>query len=158
MNEGILVTLAFFLLIGLIYRPVKGAIINILDQNSNQVSKALDEAAAIRTEAQENLTKIKAKLKEAEVTAENIIKQAQQESLQLTEEAREKAQALYSKKIAMAEENFKNQEQNLISEIKEQAANQAIKMLKDGIAADLQNDNLDKALDQSIANIKKTVH
>ncbi|WP_445681071.1 F0F1 ATP synthase subunit B family protein [Radicibacter daui] len=141
---------AFAIFVVLVWKKVATVVPQMLDSRAEAIRKELDEAAALREEAQARLAEIQQKSNEAEREAELIVAHAREEAerlrkrvsaeLELAVQRREE-QALA--KIHQAEAAAAEQVRNVAVDL---AVNAATRVLSEHMKADTANGLIDKAI------------
>jgi F-type H+-transporting ATPase subunit b len=148
--EGwVYVGLTIFLLLAIFVAKAPKKIAEALDARIAETRKTLDEAQALRTEAEKLLTDAKAKLAASETEAANVISHAEAEAKQLVVDAKTKATELTARRTKMAEDKIAAAERSAVSELRARAADSAA-----SIAADTHGATADKGIiDSAIARL-----
>lgn len=124
-----------------------------LDNKIATIRKQLDEAAALRAEAEAIKAEYQAKAAQAHKDAEAIVAHAQVEAAQLVEQAKVDADALVGRRAKMAEEKIAAAERSAIAEVRAKAAAAAASAAAT-IIAQRHDAGADKALiDRTISNL-----
>lgn len=147
--------LTIFLLLAIFVGKAPKRIAEALDARIAETRRQLDEAKAIRAEAEALLAKAKAQQAASAGDAEAILAHARQEADDLIAEAEKTATELTARRARMAEDKIAAAERSAISEVRARAAEAAT-----GAAARLiaeQHDaKADKALvDRTIAGLNR---
>jgi F-type H+-transporting ATPase subunit b len=119
LNATVIVSIAMavFLLI-LVWKKVPGLIAGILDQRIADIRKQLDEAAALRKEAEALKAEYEAKIAAAAKDAEALRVHAAEEAAQAIEDAKAKAADLIVRRQKMAEDKIAAAERTAIADIR----------------------------------------
>lgn len=124
--EGwVYVGLTIFLLLAIFVAKAPKKIAEALDARIADTRKALDEAQALRTEAEKLLSDAKAKLAASETEAANVISHAEAEAKQLVVDAKTKATELTARRTKMAEDKIAAAERSAVAELRARAADSA---------------------------------
>ncbi len=106
-NTNIVVAIGFVIFIGiLIYYKVPAMLAAKLDERSVRIRADLDEARALRDEAQALLAAYERRQKEVAVQAEEIVTAARQEALRAAEAAKVDIRATVDRRLAAATEQI----------------------------------------------------
>jgi F-type H+-transporting ATPase subunit b len=123
----------FYALVGLLiflgimlYIKVPATIAKALDERGDRVRRELDEAKALREEAQKLLAEYQKKRKDAETEAEAIVTQAKRDADAIVVEARAKTEDYVKRRQALAEQKIGQAERDAIGEVKSKAVEIAI--------------------------------
>ncbi len=109
------------------YYGVHKTILNALDVRAKKISDDLDEARALREEAQKVLADYEKKRREAEGEARDIVAAAKAEAERLAEEAKQKSEDFVARRTKMAEAKIAQAESQAIAEVRAIAADAAVK-------------------------------
>ena len=89
-NAEFVVSIAFLLFVGiLLYAKVPGRITSVLDARAVQIRADLDEAKALREEAQTILASYERKQKDVQAQADRIVATAKEEAMTAAAQAKE---------------------------------------------------------------------
>ena len=153
-TPGMWVALAMTtLILILVWQKVPGAITSGLDSSINEIRKQLDEAKALRAEAEALRKEYADKIAGAEKEAAEMLEHAKGEAQAIVAKASEDTKALIKRREKMAEDKIAAAERGAIDELRAKAATAAAGAALALIAA--QHDaSADKALvDEAIAGI-----
>jgi len=150
------VSLAMALLIAvLIWKKVPGLITAGLDRQIAAIRSRLDEAKALRAEAEALRDEYARKIAGAEADAAKIVAHAQEESKTLIAEAERSAQELTARRVKMAEDKIAAAERQAVADVRAKAA-EAAAAAAAKLIADRHDANADKALvDSTIAGLSR---
>jgi F-type H+-transporting ATPase subunit b len=122
------VLVSFVIFLGILgYVGVHKTILSALDARSKKISDDLDEARALREEAQKVLAEYERKRREAEGEAEAIIAAAKSEAERLAAEAKQKSEDFVARRTKMAEAKIAQAESQAVAEVRAIAADAAVK-------------------------------
>jgi F-type H+-transporting ATPase subunit b len=146
------IAMAVFILI-LLWKKVPSLITRGLDNQIAAIRQRLDEAKALRAEAEALRDEYARKIAGAEQDAANIVAHAQDESKQLLADAETKAQELTVRRAKMAEDKIAAAERQAVADIRAKAAETAA-AAAGKLIAERHDANADKALvDRTIAGL-----
>jgi F-type H+-transporting ATPase subunit b len=153
-DESLWVAISFGVFVALVWKKAGSAISAALDKRTEDIRKNLDEAKALREEAQVELQKYQRLQREASDQAAAIISNAEKAAFQIEENAKVSAEASIKRRKDQAESKIKALEAEAMAEIRNRAAE-----LATVAAASIISDNMDKAasnklLKADIASIK----
>ncbi|MGR6328785.1 F0F1 ATP synthase subunit B family protein [Sphingomonas sp. XXL09] len=144
---------ALVVLIGMIVAKVPGKIGASLDGKIAAIRQQLDEAKALRAEAERLRNEYEAKAKAAEADAATMRSHAQQEANQIIAKAKQDAEELMARRTKRAEDKIAAAERQAIAEVRALAADSAAKAAATLIAEHIDG-NADKAMvDRAIAGL-----
>ncbi len=153
-DESLWVAISFGVFVALVWKKAGSAISAALDKRTEDIRKNLDEAKALREEAQVELQKYQRLQREASDQAAEIISNAEKAAFQIEENAKVSAEASIKRRKDQAESKIKALEAEAMAEIRNRAAE-----LATVAAASIISNNMDKAasnklLKADIASIK----
>jgi len=159
MDPEVWVAIAFVLFICLIlYYNVPGMALKALDQRSAAIARELEEARKLRAEAESLLADYKRRTANAETEAQEIIAQAEREAAAYASEARTAFDELIGRRLNVAEQKIKLEEEKARKQIRAQAAELAVsaaeQLLEQKVSGKIAEDTITASLDR----IKKRLH
>lgn len=158
-NTDFIVTLAFLLFIAvLLYFKVPGMIGGMLDKRAEGIQSELDEARALREEAQSILAGYERKQKEVAEQAKHIVETARQEAARAAEEAKEDLKATIARRLKGAEDQIASAEAAAVKEVRDSAINVAVKAASDVIAGKMAAKDANALIDDAIAEVGQKLH
>lgn len=138
----------------LLWKKVPAAIGKALDGKIAGIRAQLDEAAALRAEAEKIKAEYEAKAAASESDAKAMLERAQHEADAIRTKAETDAAALVERRTRMAEDKIAAEERAALTSLRATAADAAAKAAAK-IIAERHDANSDKALiDQAIAGIR----
>lgn len=153
------VSIAMAILIGIIlWKKVPAMIASSLDGQIADIRRHLDEAKALREEAEQLRSEYESKIASAVTEAEDMKDRAEHESDIIIAEAKKNATALIARRKALAEQKISAAERAAISEIRDKvadvsaAASQALVQKKHDADADA------ALVDSTIVTLGKAIH
>jgi len=139
----------------LIWKKVPAAVGKALDKKIAQIRDQIDEAAALRQEAEELKREYEAKAASADADAAAMLERAKAEAAVIVAKAEEDAKALVERRKAMAETKIAAEERAAIDELRAVAAKAATAAAAK-LIADRNDAKTDQALvDHAIAELAK---
>jgi F-type H+-transporting ATPase subunit b len=121
------VALAFVIFMGILVKfGVPKMALSALDERSDRIKQALDEAQRLRSEAQAVLTQYQKKREEAEKEAQAIIVSARVEAERLAGEAKGKVEEFIARRTKMAESKIAQAEAQALADVRAAAADAAV--------------------------------
>ncbi len=158
-NTNFVVLIAFLVFIGvLVYFKVPGILMGLLDQRAEQIRNDLDEARALREEAQTILASYERKQREVAEQSERIVAQAREESQLAAEQAKVDLKASIARRVAAAEEQIASAETGAVREVRDRAVSIAIAAAAEVIAAKTSATDANKLIDASISEVEARLH
>ncbi len=158
-NTNFVVLLAFLLFIGvLVYFKVPGMLTKMLDDRAEQIRNELDEARALREEAQTILASYERKQREVAEQSERIVAHAREEAKLAAEQAKEDLKVSIARRLAAAEDQIASAESNALREVRDRAVSIAVAAAADVIAAKTNAADQNKLIDAAIAEVGDRLH
>ncbi|MDP5365415.1 MAG: F0F1 ATP synthase subunit B [Paracoccaceae bacterium] len=158
-NTDFVVLLAFLLFIGVLYYfKVPGLIGGLLDKRADTIRGELEEARALREEAQTLLASYERKQKEVQEQADRIIAQAKDEAATAAEQAKADLQKSIARRIAAAEDQIASAEAAAIKEVRDRAVVIAIGAARDVIAKQMTAADGNKLIEEGIDVVDAKLH
>jgi len=146
----------FFLL--MFYLKVPGKLAAQLDARAERIRGELEQAKALREEAQETYAEYQRKAEEAQQEAEAIVAHAREESARLAEKMRIDLEASLERRKAQAEAKIAQAEQQAIDEVRNRAVEIATAAAAEILREQMQGDNGAAMIDDAISGIGKHLH
>lgn len=151
MDSTFWATVALFILIGvMVYFKVPALIGKALDKRGDRVRRELDEARELREDAQKLLADLRAKRKQAEKDAAEIVAAATREADMLIEEARVKSADYVARRTALAEQKIAQAEREAVAEVRSAAVDIAVEAARKVLAGSVDADAGFKAALQDV--------
>ena len=158
-NTDFIVSLAFILFIGiLIYYKVPSKIGEMLDGRSAAIKAELDEAKALREEAQSLLASYERKQKEVREQASRIVDAAKEEASLAATAAKADIAASITRRLAAAQEQIASAQASAVKAVKDQAVVVAVAAAKDVIAAQMDAKGANQLITDAIATVEAKLH
>lgn len=158
-NTDFVVLLAFLLFIAiLVYFKVPGMMGGLLDKRADSIRADLDEAKALREEAQTLLASYERKQKEVQGQADRIVAAAKDEAEKAAVQAKEDIKASVARRLASAEDQIASAQAAAIREVRDRAVVVAIGAARDVIAAQMTAAEGNKLIDDSISTVEAKLH
>lgn len=158
-NTNFVVLISFLLFLGLlVYLKVPGLIGAQLDKRAEAIRGELDEARAIRDEAQALLASYERKQKEVQGQADRIVAHARQEAADAAEKAKEDLKTSIARRMKAAEDQIASAEANAIREVRDQAVIVAVDVAKRVVAGQMTATDGNKLIDAAIAEVGEKLH
>jgi len=142
----------------LMYFKVPSKIGEMLDGRSAAIKSELDEAKALREEAQSLLASYERKQKEVQAQADRIVATAKDEAATAAETAKADIANSITRRMAAAEEQIASAKASAIKAVKDQAVVVAVAAAKDVIAAQMDAKAGNALIDAAIADVEAKLH
>jgi F-type H+-transporting ATPase subunit b len=128
MDAEFWVSIAFVVFVGVLYKAgAFSALVGALDKRSDAIRHELEEAKALRDEAQRVFHDYKAKFAAAEKEVEAIIARAKSDAERYSAEVDAEFESFMARRRAMAEKRIAQAEAGAMAEVRAAAADAAIK-------------------------------
>lgn len=158
-NTNFVVTISFLLFVAvLIYLKVPGKITDMLDKRAHGIQSELDEARALREEAQSILASYERKQKEVQELADRIVSSAKAEAKIAAEHAKEDLKTSIERRLAGAEEQIASAQAAAVKEVRDTAVAVAIAAAREVIAGKMTADDANRLIDAAIKDVGDKLH
>jgi F-type H+-transporting ATPase subunit b len=153
------VAIAFVLFVFVaVYYKLPHRIVQALDQRSAAIARELEEARKLRAEAEALLADYKLRAENAQGEADDIIAQAEREATAYAKEARASFDELITRRLNVAEQKIKLEEEKARKQIRAQAAELAVAAAEQLIEQKMSGKLAEDAIAASLDRIKKRLH
>ncbi|WP_341366891.1 F0F1 ATP synthase subunit B [Yoonia sp. BS5-3] len=158
-NTDFVVWIAFIIFVGiLIYFKVPSQVGGLLDKRAESIRSELDEAKALREEAQSLLASYERKQKEVQEQAARIVASAKEEATNAAAAAKDDIAASITRRLAAAEEQITSAQASAVKEVRDQAITVAVGAAKDVMAKQMDAKSAGALIDESIATVGERLH
>lgn len=158
-NTDFVVSIAFVIFIGiLLYYKVPALVGGMLDKRADSIKAELDEAKALREEAQSLLASYERKQKEVQEQSARIVAAAKEEATNAAAAAKDDIARSITRRLAAAEDQIASAEASAIKEVRDQAIAVAVGAAKDVIAKQMDAKSAGALIDDSIAVVSEKLH
>ncbi|MFU8883117.1 MAG: F0F1 ATP synthase subunit B [Rhodobacterales bacterium] len=158
-NTDFVVLVSFLVFIGIVvYFKVPALIGGLLDKRATAIRSELDEARALREEAQTLLASYERKQKEVQEQANRIVAQAKDEAANAAAQAKEDLKKSIARRIAAAEDQIASAEAAAIKEVRDRAVIIAIGAARDVIAKQMTAADGNKLIEDGIGVVEAKLH
>ncbi|MDX2482842.1 MAG: F0F1 ATP synthase subunit B [Pseudodonghicola sp.] len=158
-NTNFVVLIAFIVFIGvLFYFKVPGMIGGALDNRAVGIKAELDEARALREEAQTLLASYERKQKDVQAQAERIVAHARTDAVAAAEQAKADLEKSIVRRLAAAEDKIVSAQTAAIKAVRDQAVTIAVAAANDVIAKQMSAAEGNKLIDGAIAEVDAKLH
>jgi len=158
-NTNFIVLLAFLLFIGILIKmKVPGTIAGMLDKRAETIKTELNEAKALREEAQSLLASYERKQKEVQEQADRIIASAREEAQKAAEKAKSDIVVSVQRRLAAAEEQIASAQNAAIKDVRDRAIVVATGAAQDIIASQMTATDANKLIDEAISTVESKLH
>lgn len=158
-NTDFVVLLAFILFILVLLKfKVPSTLSGLLDKRAEGIQSELDEARALREEAQTILASYERKQKEVQEQATRIVAQAKEDATAAAEQAKVDLQASIARRLTAAEEQIVSAQTKAVKEVRDQAVVIAVGAANEVIAKGMTAADGNKLIDAAIADVDAKLH
>ncbi|WP_406565473.1 F0F1 ATP synthase subunit B [Kangsaoukella pontilimi] len=158
-NTDFIVLIAFIVFIGvLIYFKVPAMIGGMLDKRAAGIQSELDEARALREEAQTLLASYERKQREVQEQADRIVAQAKESAKESAEQAKADLEKSIERRLKAAEDQIASAEAAAVKQVRDEAARVAVNAAGDVIQKQLSDAKAAILVDDAIATVKAKLH
>jgi F-type H+-transporting ATPase subunit b len=158
-NTDFVVLVAFLIFVGIVlWMKVPGKVGEMLDARANGIQAELDEARALREEAQALLASYERKQKDVQEQADRIVASAKEEAARAAEQAKEDIRTSVARRMASAEEQLSSAQAAAVKDVRDRAVTAAIGAAQDVIAAQMTAANGNALIDDAIAQVEAKLH
>lgn len=158
-NTNFVVTIAFLLFVGiLVYLKVPPMISRLLDERAAGIKAELDEARALREEAQTLLASYERKQTQVQEQADRIVAAAREDAKAAAKLAEAELEASIARRLAAAEEQIASAEAAAVKEVRDQAISLAVEVARDEIARQMTTAQARALIDAAIEDVGAKLH
>ena len=158
-NTNFIVLLAFLLFIGvLLYFKVPSTAGKMLDKRAEDIRSDLEEARALREEAQTLLASYERKQKEVQEQADRIVENARAEAKRSAEQSKKEIADSIDRRIANAEEQLEAARAAAVRDVRDRAITVATAAAKSVVEQSISGDRRNQLIDESISTVDAKLH
>lgn len=158
-NTDFVVLIAFIAFIAiLVYMGVPGKIAGLLDARAAQIKSDLDEAKALRAEAQALLASYEAKQKDVAVQSDRIVAQAREEAMAAAKQAKEDLALSIARRLAAATDQIASAEAGAVAQVRRTAVTVAVAAAREVLAKQMTAQGASASIDAAIAQVEAKFH
>jgi F-type H+-transporting ATPase subunit b len=158
-NTDIVVGIGFVIFVGiLLYFGLPKMIFGALDERAVKIRSDLDEARALREEAQSLLASYERKQKDVAAQAEDIVTAARADAERAAEVAKEDIRKSVARRLQTATEQIDAAEKAAIRQIKDRAVTVAVAAAGDVIRSGVKPQDVDDLIDLAIREVGAKLH
>lgn len=158
-NTNFVVSIAFILFVGLLlYLKVPGLVAGILDKRADGIKAEIDEARALRDEAQAVLASYERKQQEVQEQAGKIVASAKEEAKVAAEQAKEDLKSAIKRRLQAATDQIASAEASAIKEVRDTAVTVATAVAGDVIASSMSAKDAGGLIDAAIKDVGAKLH
>ncbi|HHI71312.1 MAG TPA: F0F1 ATP synthase subunit B [Rhodobacteraceae bacterium] len=158
-NPEFVVLIGFILFLALVaYLKVPGLIGGMLDKRAEGIKSDLNEAKALREEAQTILASYERKQKEVQEQADRIVEAAKAEAEIAATQAKEDLKASIARRLAAADEQIASAQASAVKEVRDSAIAVAVAAAEDVIAKKLTAADGNALIEDAIKDVAAKLH
>ncbi len=158
-NSDFAVLISFVLFIAVLLKfKVPGLVVGMLDKRADGIKSELDEARALRDEAQALLASYERKQKEVQEQADRIVEHAKGEAAAAAEQAKADLKVTIARRLQAAEDQIASAEASAVKEVRDRAVTLAVAAARDVIARQMTAAAGNKLIDEAIADVEAKLH
>jgi len=158
-NTNFVVLIAFIVFVAILfYFKVPGMIGGALDNRAAGIKAELDEARALREEAQTILASYERKQREVQEQADRIIATARTDAADAAEQAKADLQKSIARRLAAAEDQIASAQAAAVRDVRDQAVVIAVAAANQVIAKQMTAAAGNKLIDAAIAEVDAKLH
>lgn len=158
-NAEFVVTISFIAFIALlVYLRVPGKLMAMLDKRAAGIKADLDEARALREEAQTVLASYERKQKEVQVQAERIVETAKAEAETAAAKAKDDLKVAIARRLAAADDQIESAKAGAVKEVRDRAIAVAVEAARDVIVRQMTEQTSDKLVQDAIGEVRGKLH
>lgn len=158
-NTDFVVLLAFILFLAvLVYFKVPGLLAGMLDKRADGIQSELNEARALREEAQTLLASYERKQREVQAQADRIVAHAREEAEIAATQAKADIAKSLERRLAAATDQIASAEASAVREVRDQAVSVAVRAARDVIAKQMTATDANKLIDDAIGEVNAKLH
>jgi len=158
-NTNLIVLLGFLVFVAiLVWKKVPALLGKMLDDRAAGIKSDLDEARALRDEAQSILASYERKQREVQDQADAIVAQAKKDAEAAADKAKEDIKASIQRRLAAAEEQIAAAEASAIRDVRNAAITVAIGAASDIITKQMTAADANTLIETSITEVGEKLH
>ena len=158
-NTDFVVLISFILFaLVLVYLKVPSMLGKMLDQRAASIKTELDQARALREEAQTILASYERKQKEVSEQAARIIEDAKNEAKAAAEQAKIDLEKSVQRRMSAAEEKIASAQSAAEREVRDAAINVAVAAATEILSSQMSSDIADKLTEDAISEVQTKFH
>lgn len=158
LNESVVVAIAFFVLLPLVFKPVQKIVLSILDKKAASAIKVLKEAEDLYLRAQELLKVAQMNHETALKDSKDIVQKASEEAEMILKEANDEAKRIIKKKTALSIARIDRQEKQIVDDIKSSAIQLAITQVQESLVHELGKEAQLSLIEGGVREMKKVLN
>ena len=152
------VAIAFVIFVAAVFVPIKRNLFSALDARSEAIRSEIDNAQALRVEAQKVLAEYRRKHRDALKEVDQILDQAKQQAEYLREQAQKDLESALQRREQDAMEKIARAESQALEDVRNRAVDVAMAATAAVIAGQLDKRRANAMVDQAIQDLPGHLH
>lgn len=158
-NTDFVVLLGFLLFLAvLVYFKVPGLLGGLLDKRAEGIRDDLNEARALRDEAQALLASYERKQRDVQAQADRIVAHAREEATLAAEQAKAELEKSIARRLSAADDQIASAEAAAVKEVRDRAIVVATRAAQDIVAKQMTAKSASDLIDKAIAEVGAKLH
>lgn len=158
-NTDFIVVISFILFVGvLFYFKVPSMLTGLLDKRAEGIQSEIDEARALREEAQTLLASFERKQRDVQEQADRIVVAAKESATEAAAQAKLDLEKSIERRLRAAEDQLASAEASAVRQVRDEAVRIAIGTASEVIARDMKADRADALVDEAISTVAAKLH
>ncbi len=158
-NTDFVVLISFLLFLGvLFYYSVPSLLGGLLDKRAEGIQAELDEARALREEAQTLLASFERKQLEVQEQADRIVAAAKEGAVEAAEQAKVDLARSIERRVQAAEDQIVSAEASAVRQVRDEAIRIAVSAAGEVITKDMKDARAASLIDEAIDTVKAKLH
>ena len=158
-NTDFIVVISFILFVGvLFYFKVPSMLTGLLDKRAEGIQSEIDEARALREEAQTLLASFERKQRDVQEQADRIVVAAKESATEIAAQAKLDLEKSIERRLRAAEDQIASAEASAVRQVRDEAVRIAIGTASEVIARDMKAARADALVDEAISTVAAKLH
>ena len=158
-NTDFIVLISLFIFVaGLVFFNIPGMLLGLLDKRAESIQTEINEARALREEAQTLLASFERKQRDVQAQADRIVAAAKESASEAAEQAKLDLEKSIARRLRAAEDQIASAEASAVRQVRDEAVRIAIGTASEVIARDMKADRADALIDEAIKTVEAKLH
>lgn len=158
-NTDFVVAISFFLFVAVLFKfKVPSILGGLLDKRAEGIQAELDEARALREEAQSLLASYERKQLEVQEQADRIVAAAKEGAAEAAEQAKADLVTSIERRVQAARDQIASAETSAVNQVRDEAVRIAIKAASDVVAKEMSAAKAGSLIDDAIGTVQAKLH
>ncbi len=158
-NTDFIVVVSFILFVGvLFYFKVPSMLTGLLDKRAEGIQSEIDEARALREEAQTLLASFERKQRDVQEQADRIVVAAKESATEIAAQAKLDLEKSIERRLRAAEDQIASAEASAVRQVRDEAVRIAIGTASEVIARDMKAARADALVEEAISTVAAKLH